>query len=124
MSVESDLRAVARAELLARRMDSAFRLPMTRIRVGWDSILGLVPGIGDTLALMPLAYHLNTARQLEVPNSTMARMVANSGVDWVIGLVPLIGDVFDVGFKSNLRNAALLRAHVEARHLRNANRVA
>ncbi len=116
MSAEEDFRAVTQAESLARNMDSAFRIPMTRIRFGFDSIIGLVPGIGDTVALLPLAYHLNTARRLGLPRNQMARMATNSGIDWLIGLVPLVGDLFDVGYKANLRNAALLRAHVERRH--------
>ncbi|WP_146588033.1 DUF4112 domain-containing protein [Puniceibacterium confluentis] len=116
MSAESDFRALARAESLARRMDTAFRIPFTGIRVGWDSLLGLIPGVGDTVTLLPLAYHLHTAHRLGLPRAGMARMALNSGADWLIGLVPLVGDLFDVGFKSNLRNAALLRAHVETRH--------
>ncbi|MGY9049795.1 hypothetical protein P775_28115 [Puniceibacterium antarcticum] len=116
MSAEADFRAVARVERLARRMDSAFRVPLTGIRLGWDSIIGLVPGVGDTIALFPLAYQLHTARSLGAPKSMITRMVLNSGADWLIGLVPIVGDIFDVGFKSNLRNAALLRAYVEQRH--------
>ncbi|SNR41941.1 DUF4112 domain-containing protein [Puniceibacterium sediminis] len=119
MNIDSDYRAVARAETLARRMDSAFRVPLTGIRIGWDSILGFIPGIGDTVTLLPLAYHIHTAQRLEVPRKTMARMAVNSGIDWLIGLIPLLGDIFDVGFKSNLRNAALLRAHVDQRHAPN-----
>ncbi len=116
MTAEDDYRALARAETLARRMDAAFRVPFTGIRIGWDGLIGFIPGVGDTVSLFPLAYHLHTARTLGVPRNTMVRMGLNSGVDWLIGLVPLVGDLFDVGFKSNLRNAALLRTHVEARH--------
>lgn len=103
-----------RLERLARRMDSAYRLPGTRIRFGWDSILGLVPGVGDTLALLPAAYIFREAHRMGVPKSVLAQMGVNSGIDWVIGSVPLIGDIFDVGWKSKLRNVALLRLHLEA----------
>jgi hypothetical protein len=116
MSRDRDFEALSRVERLAHRMDRAFRLPGTRIRVGWDSILGLVPGIGDTLALAPAAYIMQTAYQMGVPKSTLARMGVNVGVDWLIGLVPLAGDILDVGYKSNTRNAQLLRRHVERRH--------
>ncbi|MFZ7090408.1 DUF4112 domain-containing protein [Primorskyibacter sp. 2E233] len=114
MARNTDLRHVERAESIARRMDSAFRLPFTRITFGWDSLIGLVPGVGDALALAPSLYIVKSARDLRAPRRLQRRMLANIGADWVIGLIPLIGDVFDIGFKANLRNAALLRAHVEA----------
>lgn len=100
-----------RLERLARRMDAAFRIPLTRIRVGWDSILGLLPGVGDAAALAPAGYILWRARRNGAPLPLMLRMGANTGLDWVIGLVPLLGDLFDVGFKSNQRNVALLREY-------------
>ena len=116
MKDHPDFTRLARAERIANRRDNAFRLPGTRITVGWDSIVGLVPGIGDALALLPGIYILQAAQAAGAPRSLILRMASNMGIDWVIGLIPLIGDVFDVGFKSNLRNVALLRAHVEARH--------
>ncbi|KUF11949.1 DUF4112 domain-containing protein [Pseudoponticoccus marisrubri] len=113
---QADFDRVETAERVARRMDSAFRLPLTRITIGWDSIIGLVPGVGDALALAPAAYILKLAHDSGASRPLLARMAGNVGLDWLIGLVPLLGDVLDVGFKANLRNAALLRAHVEARH--------
>ena len=110
------LRNIERAESIARRMDAALRIPGTGIRVGYDSILGLVPGIGDTLALAPSAYILKLAHDSGAPPHLLGRMAANLGVDWLIGLVPLVGDIFDVGWKANLKNAALLRQHVERAH--------
>lgn len=107
------LSRVARAERIARLMDRAVRLPGTRIRLGLDSILGLVPGVGDTLALAPALFILQEAYRMGLPRRDLARMARNLGIDWVIGLVPLIGDIFDVGWKANLRNAAILRDHVE-----------
>ena len=74
-------RDVARLRRLAHRMDKAFRLPIVGVRVGWDSILGLVPGIGDTLALAPAAYILKEAHRLGAPPSLLARMGANTGID-------------------------------------------
>ncbi|MEB8389180.1 DUF4112 domain-containing protein [Rhodobacteraceae bacterium KMM 6894] len=98
---------------VAHRMDSAFGIPGTRFRIGWDSVLGLVPGVGDTLALAPSAYILYQAHRMGAPKRLITRMMANSGFDFMVGLVPLIGDVFDMGVKSNIRNVALLRAHTE-----------
>lgn len=107
------LKRVARAERLAHVMDRAVRVPGTQIRLGLDSILGIVPGVGDTLALAPSAYIMSEAHRLGVPRSVLMRMAANLGVDWLIGLVPLVGDLFDVGWKANMRNVALMRRHVE-----------
>jgi len=101
-----------RLDTLAYRMDRAFRIPMTQIRFGWDGLIGLVPGVGDTLALAPAAYILNEARDMGASKSVLARMVANIGIDWVVGLVPFAGDILDVAVKSNTRNVALLRAHL------------
>jgi len=98
-----------RLEWLALRMDKAFRLPGTKIRIGWDSILGLIPGVGDVAAVGPAAYIIYRAHRLGVPRGTLARMGVNVGIDWAIGSVPLIGDLFDVGFKANCRNVELLR---------------
>nr|WP_275585273.1 DUF4112 domain-containing protein [Pseudooceanicola aestuarii] len=100
-----------RLDRIARRMDGAFRLPLTRIRFGWDSVLGLVPGIGDTLTLAPAGWILLEAHRLGLPRRSLLRIAANVGLDWAVGSIPLIGDLFDVGFKANRRNAALVRAH-------------
>lgn len=116
MDRSADFTRLATAEAIARRMDNAARVPFTRITFGWDSVLGLIPGIGDTLALLPSLYILNAARLAGAPRRLLVRMAANLGIDWAIGLVPLLGDVLDVANKANLRNAALLRAHVELRH--------
>ncbi|MDX5403233.1 MAG: DUF4112 domain-containing protein [Rhodobacterales bacterium] len=98
--------------MLARRMDCAYRVPFTPIRFGWDSILGLVPVVGDTLALAPSVYILREAHAMGASKPVLARMVGNVGIDWLVGLVPLVGDLLDVGVKSNTRNVALLREHL------------
>ncbi len=103
-----------RLEKLATRMDALFRVPGTRIRVGLDSLFGLIPGVGDVATLAPAGYVLHRARQMGAPKPMLARMAANAGIDAVIGTIPLIGDLFDVGFKGNLRNVALLRQHLES----------
>ncbi len=102
-----------RLERLAAQMDSAFRIPLTRIRVGWDSILGLIPGIGDAAALAPAGYILYRAHQRGTPKPVLARMAGNVALDVAVGAIPVVGDLFDVGFKANRRNVALLRKHHE-----------
>lgn len=98
---------------LADTMDSLFRIPGTSIRVGLDSIVGLIPGIGDALALAPAGYIIANAAQMGVPRRTLMRMAANVGIDALIGSIPLVGDLFDIGWKGNRRNVALLRKHLE-----------
>ena len=107
---------VERLERMAAALDTAFRIPGIGVRVGWDSILGLIPGVGDTVALAPGAYIVWRAHKLGADPAVVARMAVNSGVDYAIGAIPLIGDLFDVGFKANRRNVTLLREHLDARH--------
>lgn len=100
-----------RLDRLAHGMDSRFRVPGTSIRFGWDPLLGLVPGLGDVAALAPAAYIWLEGHRMGAPLPVKARMAVNIGIDLVVGAVPVIGDLFDVGFKANRRNVALLRDH-------------
>lgn len=93
---------------LAQVLDAAVRVPGTRARVGLDFLLGLVPGAGDLAAGALGAYGLWAAQSLGAPASVVLRMAGNLALDTVVGSVPLLGDLFDLGFKSNLRNLALL----------------
>lgn len=104
-------RRLERLERLAHQMDSRFRLPGTDIRFGWDALLGLVPGLGDVATLGPAAYIWLEAHRMGAPAHVKARMALNTGIDWVVGSIPLVGDLLDVGLKANRRNVALLRAH-------------
>jgi hypothetical protein len=82
------------------------------VRVGLDPVLGLFPGIGDFLAAVLSSYVVVAAARLGAPRSVLARMLVNLGVDTLVGVVPLLGDLFDVGWKANMRNAALLEGYV------------
>lgn len=113
-TIENDLDRLNR---LARKMDYAFRIPLLGIRLGWDSILGLVPGVGDALALAPAGYIIKEARRLGATGPVLGRMGANVGIDLAIGAIPLIGDLFDIGWKANTRNVALLRDHLSDRSM-------
>ncbi|MGQ0673983.1 MAG: DUF4112 domain-containing protein [Hyphomicrobium sp.] len=111
---EADLDAtLARLEALARVMDTAFVLPGSNVRLGLDAVLGLVPVIGDLISQAIGSYLIFEARRLGVSRLTLWRMVGNSAIDTVIGAVPLAGDAFDLAFRSNTRNLALLRTHLE-----------
>lgn len=100
---------VARLDHLASKLDARFRIPGLGMRVGWDSILGLIPGVGDAATALPGAAMIYEAHRMGARKRTKARMAANSGVDLVLGSVPLIGDLFDVVFKSHLRNIRILK---------------
>lgn len=100
-----------RLERLADTMDSRYRVPGTSIRFGWDAILGLVPGLGDIATLGPGAYILLEGHRMGAPAHVKGRMAFNIGLDWIVGSVPLLGDVFDVFVKANRKNVALLREH-------------
>lgn len=102
-----------RLEKIANRMDSLFRIPGTRVRVGLDGILGLVPGAGDMLALAPAGYIIHQGWRMGAPKLVVGQMIWNTGVDALLGSIPLIGDLFDIGNKANKKNVALLRAQFE-----------
>ncbi|MEM9639208.1 MAG: DUF4112 domain-containing protein [Pseudomonadota bacterium] len=103
------LREIEELDRLSRMLDSRFRVPGTRIRFGWDALLGLLPGLGDVAALGPSVYLIYQGHRLGARRLTLIRMTANTALDFFIGSVPVVGDVFDLAFKANLRNVALLR---------------
>jgi len=100
---------------MADWLDSRFRLPGTDIRFGLDSVVGLIPGVGDGLLALPSIYILMSAQNLGASRLVLMRMAGNIGVDMVLGTIPVLGDLFDLGFKSNRRNIALLRRHLDKR---------
>tara|TARA_R110002072_G_scaffold19047_14_gene70692 strand:+ start:870 stop:1268 length:399 start_codon:yes stop_codon:yes gene_type:complete len=103
---------LARLRKLAQKMDSAFRVPVLGVRVGWDSVFGLVPVVGDALTLAPSVFILRESRRLGASKPVMARMGVNVGIDLAIGAIPLLGDLFDIGWRSNTRNVDLLHTHL------------
>jgi hypothetical protein len=99
--------------VLARVLVSAVRIPGTSMRFGLDAVLGLIPGVGDVAGGVFASYVLIQAARLGAPPSVLLRMLVNVGIDSLVGTVPLIGDFFDIGWKSSTRNVALLERHVE-----------
>ncbi|SEN27155.1 protein of unknown function [Loktanella fryxellensis] len=104
---------LARLEGLAHRMDTLFRIPVIGLRVGYDAIVGLVPVVGDLLTLVPSLFIINEARRMGAPSHLVGRMMANTLTEGLIGMVPVLGDLFDAKFKANRRNVAMLRSHLE-----------
>ena len=110
--VQSDQAAGIRG--LARLLDSAVAIPGTNIRLGLDALIGLIPGVGDLAGAALSSYIVLAAARLGVPRLVLLNMVANIAIDSIIGSVPLLGDLFDVGWRANIRNTALLDRYLEA----------
>jgi hypothetical protein len=98
-------------EILARWMDSVFVIPGTPIRFGLDALIGLIPGLGDTITSFVSLYILKVASVRGVPRVVLVRMALNIAVDYLLGSVPVVGDAFDIYWKANLKNVELLRRH-------------
>lgn len=109
-----DQRAIDVAARLARLrkfawfMDARFGLPGTRFRFGVNSLFGLIPVSGDVLLGLVSLYLVWEARRLGAPNALLGQMLANVAIEVVGGAVPIVGDLFDMAFKANLRNLDLL----------------
>jgi hypothetical protein len=103
-------------DLLAHVLDDCFRIPGTSIRFGIDGIIGLVPFLGDVLAGLASCIIVVGAWFRGVPYVTLARMVVNLALDVLIGAIPILGDAFDIAWKANRRNYALLTRHLQQPH--------
>lgn len=93
---------------LARLLDSRYRIPGTPVRFGLDPIIGLIPGLGDTITAVIGATMIREAVRLDLGSGVIGRMVLNLGADWLLGLVPGLDLILDTVFKAHERNARLL----------------
>jgi hypothetical protein len=107
-----EVTSVARARGLARLLDDLIRIPGTKIGIGLDPLIGLIPGLGDVLGGAMSSYILLVAAREGAPASVLTRMLANIALDSLVGVIPLLGDLFDVGVKSNRRNIDLLERYL------------
>lgn len=96
---------------IATVLDDAVRVPGTNIRFGLDALLGLIPGAGDAVTGAVAAYAIVLAAQLGAPAPVIARMATNVLIDVATGTIPVLGDLFDVGWKSNRKNVQLLERY-------------
>lgn len=96
-------------EELSQWMDSKFEIPGLKWRFGLDAVLGLLPGLGDTVTFLVSCYILLAAARHGVPRITIARMGMNVAIDLAMGCIPILGDVFDIAWKANTRNVELLK---------------
>ncbi|MEQ1605059.1 MAG: DUF4112 domain-containing protein [Pyrinomonadaceae bacterium] len=90
-------------------LDGLFRVPGTGWRFGLDSLIGLIPNVGDTLTVFPAFYILVAGVRYGVPKITLLRMAFNIGLDYVVGAIPFVGDAFDFVWKANKQNMDLIR---------------
>jgi hypothetical protein len=105
---------IARLDALANLFDTALIIPGTNIRFGIDALIGLLPGIGDTITTLTSLYIVHEAHQLGAPKHLIARMLGNVALDGVVGAVPIVGDAFDVFWRSNRRNMTLLKDYLRS----------
>ncbi len=108
-------RRLERVGKFAGLMDDKFALPGTRLRFGLDSLLGLLPGVGDAATAAMGVWLIAEAARMKVPKGVLVRMCGNWLVDATLGSVPIAGDLFDLYWKSNRRNAVLLEKHLKKR---------
>ena len=105
-----------RVEGLERLMERLFTIPGLGRPVGLDAILSLIPGIGSTTGAVLGAYMMWEARNLGMTKWQMARMSANTGTDWLLGLIPFVGAIPDFFFRSNTRNLRIIKRHLDKHH--------
>lgn len=111
---EARQRAIlARLETFSRITDSSIGIPFTRFQIGVESIIGLLPVVGDIAGLVLSGYVLFEAQRAGAGRDVKLRMLRNMGIDFVGGLVPVVGDAFDAIYKANIRNTRLLKRHLE-----------
>jgi hypothetical protein len=98
---------------LSHILDNAIPIPGTSYRIGIDPLLGLLPGVGDWLSGIVSAYMLFLALRLGLPVAALTRMLANLLLDLLVGMVPVVGDIFDFGYKANARNLHLIESYLD-----------
>lgn len=100
--------ALLKAQKLANLLDTAIKLPFIPIKIGLDSIVGLIPGAGDALMLFVSLRIVWLGKSLGMPTALVAQMVKNSAIDFGLGFIPFIGDLIDVFYKANQKNVRIM----------------
>ena len=115
--VSRDPQAVrARVEAMEKVLERAFVIPGINRPIGLDSIVGLVPVVGDFVTALMGAYIVWEARNLGMSKLQLTRMAANVGIDTALGAIPFAGDVFDFFWRSNTKNLKIIRKHLDKHH--------
>lgn len=105
-----------RVEAMEQLLERSFHIPGTKVPIGLDSIVGLVPVLGDVVTAAMGAYMVWEARNLGMSKFQLIRMAANVGIDTVLGAVPLAGDLFDFIWRSNSKNLRIIKKHLDKHH--------
>jgi hypothetical protein len=105
-----------RIEMMEALLEGLFVIPGTKRRVGLDSLVGLVPVVGDIATAVMGAWIVWEARNLGLSKWQITRMAANVGVDTLVGAIPFAGDIFDFLYKSNTKNLRIIRKHLDRHH--------
>ncbi|MFK8031521.1 MAG: DUF4112 domain-containing protein [Gammaproteobacteria bacterium] len=100
-------------ERIAWVLDNSIPIPFTQRRIGLDSLIGLVPGVGDAIGGLLSTWILFQGMRLKVPFFTLMRMIMNVAIEVVLGFIPFVGDLFDMGWKANHRNVQLLSDYLD-----------
>ncbi|MFD3351901.1 DUF4112 domain-containing protein [Alteromonas macleodii] len=101
-------KALLKAQKLANLLDTAVKLPFIPIRIGLDSIVGLIPGAGDALMLFVSLRIVWLGKSLGMPKALIAQMVKNSVIDFGLGFIPFVGDIVDIFYKANQKNVRIM----------------
>ena len=101
-------KALLKAQKMANLLDTAVKLPLIPVRVGLDSLIGLIPGAGDALMLLVSLRIIWLGKSLGMPKLLIAQMVKNSAIDFGLGFVPLVGDIVDIFYKANQKNVRIM----------------
>ncbi len=105
-----------RIEMMELLLEGMFALPGTKRRVGLDSIIGLIPVVGDIITAAMGAYIIWEARNLGMSKFQLARMAGHIGFDTLVGAVPILGDAFDFLYRSNTKNLRIIKKHLDKHH--------
>ena len=106
-------RRLDRLRRFAHQLDDSIPIPGTSYRIGYDALVGLIPGVGDVAGFLVSSYIIVEAARFRIPKATLFRMIANVAIETLVGSVPLLGDVFDAAFKANVRNLRLLERRLD-----------
>ena len=105
-----------RVEALEQLLERSFHIPGTKVPVGLDSIVGLIPVVGDLITAAMGAYIVWEGRNLGMSKFQLARMTANVGIDTALGAIPFVGDAFDFIWRSNSKNLRIIKRHLDKHH--------
>ncbi len=112
--LDQQLKKINRLSVL---LDSQFKIPGTKIKFGLDSLIGLVPVVGDTVSMSLSFYFIHVAMKHKVKKRTIGKMMSNIFKDYCIGLIPIVGDYLDIASKANLKNAKILTQALENQYM-------